>query len=347
MKQILFPTDHDSSSTHVGPKWTAMNPMLFAQSMAQLAGPQPLPNLSERRGQLSLRIDTSFLAEESPSIPHIPRNAVGIVPHHIISKVDNDVIMRSPDNIRSGVLLLNKKRAKNPTSPTLVPFDEDDGITLPSFHPSFLLAHNPKEPTAKLAVSEFLFLAQTFESMPKYNECLSSYKRFRDGLLQMSQMIHGNNDTMADKSFAFTQMYSTFIQQIKALITLAQKLQDEEQSEQASRTLKPERTGSVDSDDSDAIHPIFRRVYNKKGFTAYMNQWLVQNWTNPYPDDEGLADLAELNGTTHTIVSNWLINARTRKWRPAIVKAFEMGRPADMLKEDSINVFERKRLRKL
>jgi hypothetical protein len=46
-------------------------------------------------------------------------------------------------------------------------------------------------------------------------------------------------------------------------------------------------------------------------------------------------------------VSNWLINARTRKWRPSIIKAYEMERPADLLLEDSINIFCGKSVRKL
>ena len=93
--------------------------------------------------------------------------------------------------------------------------------------------------------------------------------------------------------------------------------------------------------------PFLRRIYDKKAFSQYMNQWLVKNWTNPYPDDEGLERLADMNGTTVTVVSNWLINARTRKWRPAIVKAYEAGRPADMLQEDSIKMFQGAPLRKL
>jgi hypothetical protein len=43
--------------------------------------------------------------------------------------------------------------------------------------------------------------------------------------------------------------------------------------------------------------------------------------------------------TTQTVVSNWLINARTRKWRPAIVKACDMRRPAHLLRKDSMAIF--------
>jgi hypothetical protein len=45
-------------------------------------------------------------------------------------------------------------------------------------------------------------------------------------------------------------------------------------------------------------------------------------------------------------VSNWLINARTRKWRPAIVKATNLeDRPSSMLLEDSIRIFQGRPLR--
>ena len=85
--------------------------------------------------------------------------------------------------------------------------------------------------------------------------------------------------------------------------------------------------------------------YSKKDFAEVMNHWLRENWTNPYPDDEGLTQIANSCGCTPSVVSNWLINARTRKWRPAIVKAFENGRPASLLHEDSMNIFDGKPLR--
>lgn len=345
MKQILFPTNHTSSSTHTGPKWISMDPLKFAEYMAQMAGPQPCSNLSKRRGASSLKISTSSLAEKSPPVPECPRNAViGAVPCHIVSKLDEDLSGSKFTGTEMPPLI--KKRASHGMFPALVPSDEDVDDTLTSFRPSFLLPHNPNEQTAKLAVNELTVLSQKFESMPKYNECLSSYKRFRDGLYESSKTIYNNHHPMAEKNLEFSQMYSAYIQHMKALIAMAQKFQDEERPKQ---DVVPENVENIDSDGSESYgtRPIFRRVYSKKSFTGFMTQWLVENWTNPYPDDEGLAELAELNGTTHTIVSNWLINARTRKWRPAIVKAFDAGRPSDMLQEDSICVFKGKPLRKL
>jgi hypothetical protein len=85
----------------------------------------------------------------------------------------------------------------------------------------------------------------------------------------------------------------------------------------------------------------------KQEFSKYMTEWLRQNWTNPYPDDEGMRSMANDCGTTTKVISNWLINARTRKWRPAIEKAIEANRPSQLLLEDSLNIFDEKPLREL
>lgn len=73
-----------------------------------------------------------------------------------------------------------------------------------------------------------------------------------------------------------------------------------------------------------------------------MTNWLRENWTNPYPDEMGVAVMANECGTSPSVVSNWLINARTRKWRPAIKKAYLLHRTADHLLEDSMDIFDGK-----
>ena len=85
----------------------------------------------------------------------------------------------------------------------------------------------------------------------------------------------------------------------------------------------------------------------KEDLASYMTDWLRDNWINPYPDDNGLKEMAAVCGTTPTVISNWLINSRTRKWRPAIVKACEMGRPSGMLLEDSLALFDGKPIRSM
>jgi len=92
-------------------------------------------------------------------------------------------------------------------------------------------------------------------------------------------------------------------------------------------------------------YPTKNPVMPKQEFAKYMTTWLRDNWTNPYPDDQGVTEMAAHCGTTTQVISNWLINARTRKWRPALVKATELGRPSDLLLEDSINLFDGKPVR--
>jgi Homeobox KN domain len=54
----------------------------------------------------------------------------------------------------------------------------------------------------------------------------------------------------------------------------------------------------------------------------------------------------ECNASTD-VISNWLIDARRRKWRPALRKSISLNRPADMLLEDSIRIFDHEPIRDL
>jgi len=103
---------------------------------------------------------------------------------------------------------------------------------------------------------------------------------------------------------------------------------------------------------SDAYHHLEHENLNnsegaKKKVADYMTNWLRRNWINPYPDESCLEQMAKDCGTSKTVVNNWLINSRTRKWRPAIAKAYELGRPTVLLKEDSIRIFDGKPLQEL
>jgi Homeobox KN domain len=136
-----------------------------------------------------------------------------------------------------------------------------------------------------------------------------------------------------------------------------QRLLDSMRSEaaQAENQQRPHRTTSSFAPESVAPMAAASSVSSssasscssaKKDLGSYMTHWLLMNWTNPYPDDEGLVHLAAECGVTTTVVSNWLINARTRKWRPAIVKATNLeDRPSSMLLEDSIRIFQGRPLR--
>ena len=102
-----------------------------------------------------------------------------------------------------------------------------------------------------------------------------------------------------------------------------------------------------------------RRVFN-----AYMTEWICQsrNWTNPYPDDTVLKQMANhfihiggipgLNDSATEAeaiakINTWLLNTRTRHWRPAVEQAFDGKRPAMLLMEDSLRIFKGDKLRPL
>lgn len=86
---------------------------------------------------------------------------------------------------------------------------------------------------------------------------------------------------------------------------------------------------------------------SRRSFTEYMTAWLLDNWINPYPDNDNLVLMAQECKSTPQVVNNWLINARTRKWRPALVKATALHRPSQMLLEDSMRIFQGKPIRSL
>lgn len=80
---------------------------------------------------------------------------------------------------------------------------------------------------------------------------------------------------------------------------------------------------------------------------SVLMKWLVANWTNPYPEEKDVNALANACNTTVLVVNNWLINIRTRKWRPAIQKAYQLGRPAQFLLEDSLQIFQGEDVREI
>ncbi|KAL7548400.1 hypothetical protein ACHAWF_011687 [Thalassiosira exigua] len=112
----------------------------------------------------------------------------------------------------------------------------------------------------------------------------------------------------------------------------------------------------------------------RDAFQACMISWLKHNFVNPFPDEMMLNRLAnylvfqlrcislskdDAEKTSDSIldlhqkliqvakhkVSTWLVNIRTRRWRVAIETAFDAKRPVALLLEDSLRVFEKKKLR--
>jgi len=56
--------------------------------------------------------------------------------------------------------------------------------------------------------------------------------------------------------------------------------------------------------------------------TQILDQWLMANFTHPYPNELETKELCSSTGLTPTQISTWFANARKRKWRPKIEKLF-------------------------
>eukprot|EP01023_Acetabularia_acetabulum_P058519 TRINITY_DN6925_c0_g1_i2.p1 TRINITY_DN6925_c0_g1~~TRINITY_DN6925_c0_g1_i2.p1 ORF type:complete len:951 (+),score=208.22 TRINITY_DN6925_c0_g1_i2:205-3057(+) len=54
-----------------------------------------------------------------------------------------------------------------------------------------------------------------------------------------------------------------------------------------------------------------------------LSWWLCQHANNPYPTKNEKADLANALGIDKNQVCNWFVNARTRFWKPIVVKIFQ------------------------
>ena len=129
----------------------------------------------------------------------------------------------------------------------------------------------------------------------------------------------GNSNASNDEMH-LEKLYQEVIRKLQALIDLSNKL-------------------AVQDEDKPHSYASLKLAVGKQDLTKHMTNWLRENWANPYPDEVTLQKLAKECGSSPAVVGNWLINARTRKWRPAIIKAYEMNRPANLLLQDAINIF--------
>ena len=209
-----------------------------------------------------------------------------------------------------------------------------------------------------------------------HDHCLSFIDNFRRTYLQPKQRQHAYAAGQNVPSMKLQQLGEEIIHKLQALLDLSQKLQVQQQQlgryynnshprhpPATTATLSPPRadlsktsslltnsptSSTASSSTSSLINTASSaKAMKKQDLSKYMTNWLRDNWTNPYPDDFALQQMSKECDSSTTVVSNWLINARTRKWRPAIVKAYDMNRPADLLLEDSINIFCGKPLRPL
>ena len=266
-----------------------------------------------------------------------------------------------------------KKRGRMPSTSEPKSNNAGDGVTglvavsppapLPPWDLSFLIKTDPDPRLACDTANKLGALALQIETSPNYFLCFPSYKRLREELAASCQLIHTDHiNSPASRRSLLDKLYSYTVRKMEVLTTMMKDIQPpsgptilQPNGTSASTSADENASSGRDGPPSSTTSSLRSKSPKKKGgktfskrdFASYMEKWLRDNWTNPYPDDDGLAEIADDCATTAQIVSNWLINARTRKWRPAIVKAYDLGRPADTLLEDAVNLFQGIPLREL
>jgi len=341
MNKILFPIRRQSNPLSMQPgrfiilpnssagvvkkgaervEWVGMTPLDMVEEVVTMAD-QNLGTEDRNNMKTSHKVDTTFLACKAREVPHgIQRNVT-----HKASKKEthlpNIVFKRGRAFSSANGADSCKKKAVPATY--LAPWN----------HRFITDIDYTKE--GHDAVAVLGQLALQIESSPSYDLFILSYKRIRDQFTQAWATItkqypgsrHANEISSLIRS-RLNLLYAETVEQMESLLFMTM--------ETAPTSAYQTQFTSTESRTSSPVN----KEFSKKSLAEYMNNWLKDNWTNPYPDDDGLAIIAKEVGTSPIVVSNWLINARTRKWRPAIVKAFNLGRPAGMLKQDAINIFE-------
>jgi hypothetical protein len=174
-------------------------------------------------------------------------------------------------------------------------------------------------------------------SIPKeYAEEIQVIKAHFDFLSEhiFEQMLDEDN---AENNLTNAQLLEITATKLQIVLEKMSKGGQQQQDEEHDKN--PE---AVTSFSSTCPSSSFSISETKRDLSEYMTEWLRDNWINPYPDDSGLEYISQVCGTTPMVVSNWLINARTRKWRPAIVKACDEGCPSGLLLDYSLAIFDGK-----
>ena len=216
------------------------------------------------------------------------------------------------------------------------------------------------------------FLVESFEQLavePKNKWCIPSYNRIKS-------MFSSNMTSLATNGSVHHLLLDQAVHQMKALMEMV----DPTAPKTTSRVKFTEFVSCNDGSKQLMSEPEPTRIMNgitlstspmsekakRTVFNAYMTEWLCQtkNWANPYPDETLLRQMAShfihlgcIPGVEHSAVvteteaiskiTNWLVNTRTRQWRPAIEQAFDAKRPTMLLMEDSIRIFTNFSLRPL
>ena len=183
------------------------------------------------------------------------------------------------------------------------------------------------------SVERIRALVLAIEGQPKFIEMKSSLEQVRDHFTFSFSQLKAYHGSQYVESFE--QLCQRTIDRLQSILVLLVK---------GGHDGLPTQTTPVTSAGETRSSPT---TANKEAFQMHMNNWLRANWFNPYPDEAVSHQLAYETGENVHVVNTWLVNARSRRWRPSILKAFELNRPSEFLLEDSINIFEAKQVRRL
>jgi hypothetical protein len=326
MASILLPSRHTSaSSPREQVQWVGMTPSEWIESLSRSASTQ---------AQESHRGD-------SPMTPDLFRNEgleteTAASPSWTNSQFQPEAFFfsqagRKPETTKCAVVDSHEENVPDATKSSTILAASCVGVVSSLCSGGFLQGSvplfwdlSPLQPC--LLVDRIRCLIITVESRPNFPSLKLPYERTRDHFTDSFARI--GNTTPANDEMHLEKLFEEVISKLQALIDLSNKLAIQDEDE-------PHGCASP------------KLVLRKQDLTKYMTDWLRDNWANPYPDEVTLQKMAEECGSSPTVVGNWLINARTRKWRPAIVKAFDMNRPADLLLEDSINIFSGRPVREI
>ena len=196
---------------------------------------------------------------------------------------------------------------------------------MPIYWDFAMLEHTP-------LVESIRLLVLTVECDPNFLAMKLPFERTRDHFIYSVGYIRKHTP---DPKVHLDMLYHETIHKLNALVELSHKMGAQQTSTMVECTKNQDHQIAAPSPHSNI------------DLNLKMNSWLLENWINPYPDEDTTNELARVCGTTTQTIYTWLVNARTRKWRPAIEKAFEMKRPAELLLEDSIQIFNGEPVRKL
>eukprot|EP00978_Attheya_sp_CCMP212_P009839 scaffold23438_cov50-Attheya_sp.AAC.5 len=333
-------------------QWVGMKPLEMVEALASMT--EQRMRLSTGRENEPLKIKTASLSTPSPHIP-VTMNSFD---HAFNNSRNTSQAKNLPGNKRSrdaidDDMLIDIQTNRNIMIPPIL--NNQKATYVKEWDFSRIAAIDPNSKEVITATEAITNLVQEVKSTSTFSKIVPSFNRVAGHFFDTLQTVDHLSQCTMKKRSALDQLYKGTIDKLEALLKTCQDLEKEKQLPEPCGSMPStiERGNTFDlaytacDTRHDANSIIVKQERPKRSFAHHMSEWLKENWTNPYPDDEGLQELADACDTTTTIVGNWLINARTRKWRPAIIAAYEKGRPADLLKEDAIQIFDGKPLREI